>query len=132
LIRNRARSFVYSSAPPPTTVRAALAALPLVRDADEARQTLLTHAARLRSGLREQGFELLESQSQILPVLIGENNRTMRLSAELLERGVFVQGIRPPTVPEGTARLRLTPMATHRTEQIDRALEAFALLARQK
>ena len=132
LIRNRARSFVYSTAPPPTTVRAALAALPLVRDADEARQTLLTHAARLRSGLREQGFELLESQSQILPVLIGENNRTMRLSAELLERGVFVQGIRPPTVPEGTARLRLTPMATHRTEQIDRALEAFALLARQK
>jgi 8-amino-7-oxononanoate synthase len=130
LIQNRARSFVYSTAPPPTMVRAALAALPLVHDADQARRTLLSHAARLRSGLREQGFEVPDGESQILPVLIGENDRTMRLSAELLERGVFVQGIRPPTVPKGTARLRLTPMATHRTEHIDRAIKAFALLAR--
>ncbi len=128
-IRNRARSFVYSTAPPPTTVRAALAALPLVQGADEARKTLLAHAARLRRGLRTHGFEVPDGESQILPVLIGENDRTMRLSAELLARGVFVQGIRPPTVPEGTARLRLTPMATHRIEQIDLAIEAFASLA---
>lgn len=128
-IRNRARSFVYSTAPPPTTVRTALAALPLVQGADEARKTLLGHAARLRRGLRAHGFEVPDGESQILPVLIGENDRTMQLSAGLLARGVFVQGIRPPTVPEGTARLRLTPMATHRVEQIDRAIEAFASLA---
>jgi 8-amino-7-oxononanoate synthase len=129
-VRNRARSFVYSTAPPPTLVRAALAALPLVRDADDARTTLLGHASRLRSGLRACGFEVPDGETQILPVLIGENDRTMQLSAELLDRGVFVQGIRPPTVPNGTARLRLTPMATHRPEHIDRALDAFATVAR--
>lgn len=129
LVRNRARSFVYSTAPPPMIARAAIVALRLVHDADKARHTLLTHADQLRSGLRELGFEVPHGDSQILPVLIGENHRTMQLSANLLDRGVFVQGIRPPTVPEGTARLRLTPMANHRPEHIQGALEAFASLA---
>ncbi|MGB3052152.1 MAG: 8-amino-7-oxononanoate synthase [Polyangiales bacterium] len=128
LIRNRARSFVYSTAPPPMLARAATAALELVRDADDARRALLAHADTLREGLRELGFDVPDGESQILPVLIGENDRTMQLSAELLDRGVFVQGIRPPTVAEGTARLRLTPMATHRPEQIARAIDAFASL----
>ncbi len=128
LIRNRARSFVYSTAPPPLVARAAIAALALVRDADQARKSLLSNADRLRSELRLLGFEVPDGDSQILPVLIGENDRTMQLSAKLLERGIFVQGIRPPTVPEGTARLRLTPMATHRPEHIDQAIDAFASL----
>ena len=128
LIRNRARSFVYSTAPPPMLARAALAALELVREADDARAILLAHADALRAGLRDLGFDVPDGESQILPVLIGENDRTMRLSAELLDRGVFVQGIRPPTVAEGTARLRLTPMATHRPEQIATAIDAFASL----
>jgi 7-keto-8-aminopelargonate synthetase-like enzyme len=111
--------------------RAAIAALELVREADHARDTLLANAATLRAGLRSLGFEVPDGDSQILPIFIGENDRTMQLSAKLLTRGVFVQGIRPPTVPEGTARLRLTPMATHRPEQIDRAIEAFASLGRK-
>jgi 8-amino-7-oxononanoate synthase len=131
LIRNQARSFVYSTAPPPMVARAAIAALELVREADHARDTLLANAATLRAGLRSLGFEVPDGDSQILPIFIGENDRTMQLSAKLLARGVFVQGIRPPTVPEGTARLRLTPMATHRPEQIDRAIEAFASLGRK-
>lgn len=128
LIRNRARSFVYSTAPPPMLARATVAALELVRDAHDARRALLAHADNLRRGLRELGFDVANGSSQILPVLIGENDRTMQLSAKLLDRGVFVQGIRPPTVPEGTARLRLTPMATHRPDQIERAIAAFASL----
>jgi len=128
LIRNRARSYVYSTAPPPMLARAAVAALSLVREADEARANLLRHANRLRSALRALGFEVPEGDSQILPILIGDNDRTMQLSAKLLLRGVFVQGIRPPTVPDGTARLRLTPMATHRPEQIERAIATFASL----
>jgi 8-amino-7-oxononanoate synthase len=131
LIRNRARSFVYSTAPPPMVARAAIAALELVREADDARDALLANAVKLRTRLGSLGFELPDGNSQILPILIGENDRTMQLSAKLLARGVFVQGIRPPTVPEGTARLRLTPMATHRPEQIERAIEAFASLDRQ-
>ena len=129
LVRNRARSFVYSTAPPPLVARAARAAIPLVEGADEARRQLLSHASRLRRELRTLGFDVPEGQSQILPVLIGDNDRTMQASAKLLDRGVFVQGIRPPTVPVGTARLRLTPMATHRKEHIDRAVAAFATLA---
>ncbi|MGB8224862.1 MAG: 8-amino-7-oxononanoate synthase [Polyangiales bacterium] len=128
LIRNRARSFVYSTAPPPMIARAAIAALRLVREADAARATLLGHARKLRAELRRLGFDVPAGESQILPVLIGDNDRTMQLSAKLLARGVFVQGIRPPTVPERTARLRITPMATHRPDQIDRAIAAFASL----
>jgi 8-amino-7-oxononanoate synthase len=130
LVRNRARSFVYSTAPPPMNARAAIAALGLVREADAARATLLAHADRLRSELRKQGFDVPNDDSHILPVLVGDNDRTMQLSAKLLDRGIFVQGIRPPTVPEGTARLRVTPMATHRPEHIERAIGAFASLAR--
>ena len=130
LIKNRARSFVYSTAPPPMIARAAVAALQLVREADDARTSLLRNAELLRSGLRTLGFEIPDENSQILPVFIGNNERTMQLSAKLLDRGVFVQGIRPPTVPAGTARLRLTPMATHRPEHIERAIDAFASLVR--
>jgi len=130
LIKNRARSFVYSTAPPPMIARAAVAALQLVREADDARTSLLRNAELLRSGLRTLGFRIPDENSQILPVFIGSNERTMQLSAKLLDRGVFVQGIRPPTVPAGTARLRLTPMATHRPEHIERVIDAFASLVR--
>ncbi|UCF46613.1 MAG: 8-amino-7-oxononanoate synthase [Myxococcales bacterium] len=129
-IQNRARSFVYSTAPPPMLARAAVAALELAREADDARATLLAYASELRSELRALGFDVPEGDTQIVPVLIGENHRTMELSAKLLDRGIFVQGIRPPTVPDGTARLRLTPMATHRPEHIQRAIGAFASLVR--
>jgi 8-amino-7-oxononanoate synthase len=130
LVRNRARSFVFSTAPPPMIARAATVALELVQGADEARRTLLGHARRLRAALRTLGYEAPEGESHIIPVLIGSNEATMQLSGRLLEQGVFVQGIRPPTVPPGTARLRVTPMATHTSEQIDRAIGAFAALSR--
>lgn len=125
-LRNRARSFVYSTAPPPMLVRAALAALPLVRDAEDRRARLFRHASRMRRELRELGLDVPSGAGPIVPVIIGENRRTMELSEALLERGVFVQGIRPPTVAPGSARLRLTTMATHDEEHIDRAIEAFA------
>lgn len=131
-IRNRARSFVYSTAPPPPIARAALVAIPLVEGADDRRRALLDHAAQLRRGLQALGFDVPDRESQIIPVLIGENDRTMQLSAELLDRGVFVQGIRPPTVPAGSARLRLTAMATHRPEQIEHALQAFSSLVERE
>ncbi|KPK17115.1 MAG: hypothetical protein AMJ62_02540 [Myxococcales bacterium SG8_38] len=129
LVRSRARSFVFSTAPPPMIARAALAALTVVREADEGRRSLLAHAGRLRTELRALGFEVPWGESQIVPVLVGHNDRAMLLSAQLLERGVFVQGIRPPTVPAGTARLRVTPMATHRPDHIEQAIDAFAAVA---
>jgi 7-keto-8-aminopelargonate synthetase-like enzyme len=69
------------------------------------------------------------NQSQILPLMIGDATRCMKLSEELLQRGVFAQGIRPPTVPAGTSRLRITLMATHTREHIDQALKVFEEVA---
>jgi len=123
---NRARSFIYSTALPPPLLAAALAALHIVKNEPERRRRLWNNAAFLRRGLSGLGYRLGESESPILPVLIGDEEKTMALCAALLKHGVFAHGIRPPTVPEGTARLRVTPTATHTDEELERALRAFA------
>jgi 8-amino-7-oxononanoate synthase len=128
LIRNRARSYVFSTAPAPAIARASEAAVRLVRDADGLRERLARHAQRLRSGLRALGYRVLPGESAIIPVLVGDPEPTMRLSHALLERGVFAHGIRPPTVPPGTGRLRVVPMASHTDEDIEEALAAFAAI----
>jgi len=123
---NRARSFIYSTALPPPLLATALAALHIVKNEPERRRRLWNNAAFLRQGLSGLGYRLGESESPILPVLIGDEEKTMALCAALLKHGVFAHGIRPPTVPEGTARLRVTPTATHTDEELERALRAFA------
>jgi 7-keto-8-aminopelargonate synthetase-like enzyme len=126
LVRNRARSFIFSTAPSPVLSAVALAALRLVREADPLRTRLRQHWTRLRHGLAELGYRVLPGDSAIVPVLIGEADPTMALSEALFERGVFVHGIRPPTVPRGQCRLRLVPMATHSDADIAEALSVFA------
>lgn len=125
LLRNRARSFVFSTAPLPLTARAATAAVPLVLAADERRATVLRHATRLRTELRELGYRVPEGGSPIVPVVIGDAGETYALSQRLLDAGVFAQAIRPPTVARGTARLRVVPIATHSDADLDHALQAF-------
>jgi 8-amino-7-oxononanoate synthase len=124
-IRNRARSYVFSTAPSPALCAAAVRATELVRDASQARASLRKNTARLRKEIAALGYSVPPGASHIIPIMLGDNRSTMDLCARLLEHGVFVQGIRPPTVPKGTARLRLTPMATHSDLQIDRAVQAF-------
>jgi 8-amino-7-oxononanoate synthase len=126
LVRNRARSFVFSTAPIPALTYATRAALRLAAAADAPRATLRRHWSRLRVGLSELGYRVGPGDSAIIPVLIGEAEATMALSHALFERGVFVHGIRPPTVPIGRGRLRLAPMATHTDGDIAEALAAFA------
>jgi glycine C-acetyltransferase len=128
LVVNRARSFVYTTGLAPAAVAAAGAALRLVTP--ERRQALLRNADRLRRGLSDLGLRV-DGDTHIIPVLLGDNALAMRFAAALLERGVLAQAIRPPTVPAGTARLRVTPMATHTDAQLDRALDAFAGAARE-
>ncbi|MGD8863110.1 MAG: 8-amino-7-oxononanoate synthase [Myxococcales bacterium] len=125
LIQNRARSYVFSTAPPPALAAAARVATDLVERADPARATLLDHTRSLRDGLAAAGYQVLDGHGPIIPILVGDARRTMQISNALLERGVFVHGIRPPTVPPHTSRLRLTPMATHTADQIERALAVF-------
>lgn len=128
---NRARSFIYTTGIPPAVAASALAALDLVAREPERRQQLWENAAFLRQGLAALGYKIGPTQSPILPVLIGDAQPTMALAAALLQRGVFAHGIRPPTVPAGTSRLRVTPMATHSRAQLTHALEMFAAAGKE-
>ncbi len=124
-LRNRARSFIFSTAPSPPVVAAAMAALDVLEEEPCLIDQLHANACQLYRGLKEMGFEVLPTESAIIPLMVGETRRALTLSAALAEKGVFVTAIRPPTVPEGTSRLRITVMATHKPEDIQRALEAF-------
>ena len=126
LLINRCRSFIFTTSLPPAVMAMAIAAVELIKHEPERRRVLRNNCARVREGLARLGYSLGDSRSQILPLIIGDANECIRLSDRLLDGGVFAQGIRPPTVPPGTSRLRITLMATHTSDQIDRALEVFA------
>ncbi len=125
LLVNRARPFIYTTALPPPIACAAAVAVDIARGASELRERLSAAAARLRHELRCLGYDVPEGLTPIIPVHVGESRRALALSQRLLEHGVFVQAIRPPTVPAGTARLRVTVMATHTREDLDHAVAAF-------
>ena len=130
LLENRARSYVFSTAIPPFLAAIIEEAAGLIRGAGEARARLAEHARKIRGALVKQGWSVpREGVTPIIPILVGDPGRTMELSARLLERGFFVQGIRPPTVPPGTSRLRLVPTAAHTGEQVAALLDALAELA---
>jgi 8-amino-7-oxononanoate synthase len=129
LLINRCRSFIFTTSLPPAVMAMAIAAIDLVKKEPERRQALRNNCEWLRSGLKELGYSHGNSQSQILPLIIGDATKCIQLSQDLLDRGVFAQGIRPPTVPAGTSRLRITLMATHTREQIDQALRLFSEVA---
>jgi 8-amino-7-oxononanoate synthase len=128
---NTARSFVFSTAPPPPVLAAALAALELLESHPHRVDRLQANAATLRSALAGEGLAAGGSGTQIVPVEVGDAERTMELSERILERGVFAQGIRPPTVPEGSSRLRFTVMATHRADELQRAAKLVGAAARE-
>ncbi len=121
---NRCRPFMYTTAPPPPLVAMAKAALEVMGKEPWRRERLWENTRRLREGLRELGFRV-RGETPIIPVLIGDNRLVMEASRRLLELGVFVQGIRPPTVPEGASRLRVSVSASHGDQEIEEALEAF-------
>jgi len=125
LLVNRCRSFIFTTSLPPAVMAMALAAIELVESEPQRRDSLRRNCQKLKQGLSQLGFELGASESPILPLIVGDAARCMALSSALLQRGVFAQGIRPPTVPLGTSRLRITSMATHSEAQIDSALAAF-------
>jgi len=123
LLVNTARSFIFSCALSPPQVAAARAALELIQREPWRREHLLQNADRLRNGLAQRGISTAPSTTHILPVIVGGNDETMKLCERLLENGIYAQGIRHPSVPEGTARLRITPMATHRSSEIDHLVD---------
>jgi 7-keto-8-aminopelargonate synthetase-like enzyme len=119
LLVNVARSFIFSCALSPPQVAASRAALTLIEREPWRRWCLQRNAAHLRSRLAGAGISTEPSCTHIVPVIIGDNETTMRTCEQLLEDGFYAQGIRHPSVPHGTARLRITPMATHSEAEID-------------
>jgi len=130
-LRNRCRSLIYTTGLPPAVVGGLLEALRIVREEPWRRERLLTKAADFRMALAEKGFNTLESESQIIPLVIGSAWKAVELSRGLLEENLMVSAIRPPTVPVNTARLRVTLMATHSDEDLEMALENLVQAGRK-
>jgi 8-amino-7-oxononanoate synthase len=128
---NVARPFIFSTAPAPPVVAAALAALELLDSNPHRVERLQANSRAMRDALIAEGLPLGESETQIVPVIVGEPETTVELCEKALERGVFAQGIRPPTVPEGTSRLRLATMATQRSAELVRAAKVLGNAARE-
>lgn len=124
-LANTARSYVFSTAGAAATSAAAQAALDIVQGEPNRRRELLERAGWLRETLLARGWELAGSTSQIIPVVVGDADRTMQLAAELRGRGLYVPGIRPPTVAEGTSRLRISLSYLHTQQQVERLVDAL-------
>lgn len=122
---NRARPFIYTTALPPALAAAAIASLEVIAAEPERRARLWRLRDRLHEGVRQIGFDTLGSQSPIIPLLVGDAETALSLSERLLAQGVYAPAIRPPTVPDGTSRIRMSVTAGHRPEQIDHVLEAL-------
>jgi len=130
-LHNRARSFIYSTALPPPVLGAIAAALDIVTQEPERRRYLLTEAERFRHTLTQAGFDILGSETQIVPVLAGDNARTLRLAARLRQRGVMAVALRPPTVPPGRSRVRFSLSAAHTSEDLAEARQAILEVGRE-
>lgn len=132
-LTNTARSFVFTTALPPSTSAAALTALQLAAGprGDQLRVALRERLAELLAGFDSVGLHVPPTGTPIVPVILGDADRTMETSQRLLELGVFAQGIRPPTVPPGSCRLRFSVMATHSSMDIATAVAAVAELVHE-
>ena len=125
---NHARSFIYTTAMPPALAAAASMAIDIIQEDDKRRKQVLENAHYIRSGLKALGFDTMSSTTPIIPVGLKDPAQALKVSKYLFEQGIFVQAIRPPTVPVNTARLRVTVMATHTQEDLDKFLNCMKLV----
>jgi len=126
---NRARSYIFTTAAPPAMAVALGRSLQLIASGDALRTRLNNHIRRLRAGLADLPWQLAESPTAIQPLIVGENQRALQLAAALWERGLWVPAIRPPAVPEGSARLRISLSAAHSDADLDHLIAALRELA---
>lgn len=126
----KARTYIYTTAFPAAIAEATRSSLKLVIADDWRREKLNYLAQRFRAGATQLGLPLMASDSAIQPLIIGDNQKTLDISNSLLEQGFLISAIRPPTVPQGSSRLRITFSALHEEQHIDRLLDAFDSLYR--
>jgi len=127
-----ARSYVYTTALPPAVAEATRASLRLVQAESWRREKLQALVQRFRRGASELGLPLLDSFTPIQPLVLGDAGRALSVSQRLRQEGFLISAIRPPTVPEGTARLRITFSALHEEQHVDRLLAALDLTGAAK
>lgn len=128
---NKARSFIYTTSLPPAIAAASLEAIEIIENEPQRREKLWENTEYLKKGLDGLGFDTLDSQTPIIPILVKDSKLAVEFSRRLFEEGIFVQAIRPPTVPVNTSRLRVTVMATHARSDLDLAVEKFRKAGRE-
>ena len=131
LLRQRSRPYLFSNSVSPAVVAASLRVLDLLADGGELRARLRTNAAHFRAGMSAAGFDLLPGEHPIVPVMLGDARVAGELAAGLLDAGVYVTAVSFPVVPRGQARIRTQMSAAHSTEDLDRAIDAFARVGRR-
>lgn len=129
LLLNRARAYVFSTSLPPSVVAAARIAIGIASRESSRRERLWRHARRLRAGLVAAGLDVPPLESPIVPLVAGESTDALAWASRAFDAGVWAPAVRPPTVPEGTARLRLTPIATHTDLHVERAIDVLVAAA---
>jgi len=128
---NNARSFIFQTALSPSAIEAAREGISIIQNEPERRKQLLKNARYLRLKLEESGFVIKEGETPIISLIIGGSHEAMQFSAKLMDEGVFIPAIRPPTVPKGSSRLRITVMATHTIEQLDMVISKIKKIGKE-
>ena len=130
-LRVASRSYMFSTAMTPASSAALITALQVIETEPEHREALWRNANHLRSSLNENGFNTSDSETQIIPVLIGEDAKAIAFSRKLFDKGIFAPAVRWPAVSRGLARLRLTVMATHQKNQLDYLVKCLCEIGRE-
>lgn len=128
---NHARTFIFQTAIPPSSCAAAYVAFGLMEQEREKRQLLHSNIKKVKAGLREMGYQVKGDDTAIIPVIIGKEGTAVAFSKKLQEKGIYAPAIRPPTVPAGESRIRLTVTADHHAKEIEYLLEVFDFIGRE-
>jgi len=130
-LKHNSRALIFSASPPPASVAAVIAALQIIVSEPERREQLWRNTYHLRAGLHSIGLDTGVSETPIIPVVIGDEFQTFRVTAAMQEEGVFINPVVPPAVQPGQSLIRFSVMSTHTTEQLDFALEKIAKITKQ-
>lgn len=128
---NLARSFMFSTALPPASLAVSLKALEIIKNSQNRREQLLKNSTWLKNQLLQLGYTITNTETPIIPVIIGEADMTIKLNKHLLSEGIYIPAIRQPTVPKGTSRLRISLMATHTKEDLTQLLNTLHRYGKQ-
>lgn len=128
---NHARTFIFQTAMPPAICAASYAALEVIEESNEKRQKLFSNVKKIKTSLVEMGFDLKGELTPIIPVIIGDATKAVMFAEKLQENGIFAPAIRPPTVPVGESRIRLTVTSDHTSNDIDDLLNCFYSIGKE-